>query len=106
MATASPALPFYGSPKRPTPSIPPLTELALDSLADNPGGIIDLGGIAEHLTVALLGKIMQRGRLDYRLACIFRDAGHRDISDAMRELDLFAAVPSHNALGSRFGGCR
>ena len=103
---AAPPLPFFGSPKRPAPSIPPLTELALDALADNPSGLVDLRGIAEHLIVALLGKIMERGRLDYRLACLFRDAGHRDLADAMRELDLFAAVPSHNSIGERYGGCR
>ena len=111
MALPSPPLPFFGSPQRARASaVPPLTDLALDALADNAAGIVDLQGISEDLTIALLGKIMQRGRLDYRLACIFRDSGHRDISEAMSSLDLFAAVPSHNALGSRgalgFGGCR
>ena len=83
-----------------------MRHLALDVLADNPSGIVDLRGTAEHLTVQLLGRVMQRGRLDYRLACVFRDCGHRDLSEAMQSLDLFAAVPTHNALGSRHGGCR
>ena len=104
-----PPLPFFGAPVRQvaTSAVPPLTDLALDVLADNPDAIFDLGGIAEHLTVGLLAKIMRRGRLDYRLACVFRDCGHRDISEAMQSLDLFAAVPTHNVLGPRgSGGCR
>ena len=86
----------------------PLFDLALDALADNSADIVELRGIAEELTIALLGKVLQRGRLDFRLACVFRDAGHRELSEAMQSLDLFSAVPSYNAIGHRggAGGCR
>ena len=87
-------------------NVPRLADLALDALADNSADIHSLVGIAEELTIALLGKVMQRGRLDFRLACVFRDAGHRELSEAMQSLDLFSAVPSHNAIGHRGGGCR
>ena len=105
-------LPFFGSPQRgaASSSVPPLTELALTSIADNCEGIVDLCGMPENLIVALLGKIIQRGRLDYRLACIFRDSGHEELRAAISELDLLASIPTHNALGSRGslggGGCR
>lgn len=107
---STPILPFVGTPTRQVAStVPPLTELCLDSIAENCANLVDLRGVAEEQTIALLGKIMSRGRLDYRLACIFRDAGHRELSEAMQSLDLFAAVPSHMALGHRGGfggGCR
>ena len=108
---STPPLPF-GNVRSPQKSggVPSLQDLSLETLADNADGIVSLYGIAEPLVVALLGKIMQRGRLDYRLACVFRDSGHRDIADAMSSLDLFAAIPTHNALGSRSSlggrGCR
>ena len=103
-----PPLPFFGSPKRPATSrVPPLTELALECVADNCAGIVSLAGIDQHFVVSLLAKIMQRGRLDYRLACVFRDCGHRDLSEAMQSLDLFSSMPTHNVLGPRgSGGCR
>lgn len=106
-APPSPPLPFFGAPVRQAASsVPPLTEMALNVLADNCADIPNLQGIPEELLVSLLGKIMQRGRLDYRMALVFIDSGHEDIADAMKSLDLFAAVPSHNAINYRGGGCR
>lgn len=104
MSGSSPPLPFVGVPiarQLSHSTVPPLTDLVLETLADNCANIVDLQGIAEEQVIALLAKIMQRGRLDYRLACIFRDAGHAELSEAMRSLDLFAAVPSHNSIGRR-----
>ena len=97
--SSPPPLPF-GSYRR-GPTIPPLTEIALEALAANSEGLIDLGGIAEHHCAALLWKILQRGRLDYRLACLFRDAGHPEIRDAIQSLDLLSGIPTHNSLGCR-----
>lgn len=81
--------------------VPPLTEMALNALAARPEVIYDLGGTAEHLAIDLLYKVMAAGRLDYRLACVFRDAGHDCITEAMSSLDLLSAVPSHNSIGRR-----
>lgn len=74
------------------------------TLAEYPTGILDLRGIPEHLLVELLRRVMERGQLDYRLACVFRDAGHNDIREAMESLDLLGAMPTHNAIGDR--NCR
>lgn len=68
----------------------PLTDLALDTLAQNPGIIHDLRWTAEHLAIALLEKLFARGKLDYRLACVFRDSGHQPIREAIEGLDLLA----------------
>ena len=75
-------------------------------LPANPEMIYDLRGTAEHLAIGLLYRVMRHGRLDYRLACVFRDAGHSSIADAISSLDLLAGMPTHNALGNRNGGCR
>ena len=103
-----PPLPFVGTPKRRTETdrVPPLSELVLDTLADNCAALVDLGGLAEEQIIALLARVIQRGRLDYRLACIFRDSGHDSLREAMQSLDLFSAVPSYNTIGHRGGGCR
>lgn len=39
--------------------VPPLTDLALDALANNPGAIVNLAGTAEHLAIGLLWRIMR-----------------------------------------------
>ena len=85
--------------------MPPLTDICLDQLAQHPEMIFDLRGIAEHLAVGLLYRIMRGAKLDYRLACVFRDAGHEPITEAINSLDLYSSIPTHNSLGSR-GGCR
>ena len=76
MAAPSPALAWASmrasrSPER----VQRLTELALDILARNPQLIRDLRCTDEHLAVALLRRIMKNNFFDYRLACVFRDAG-------------------------------
>ena len=68
----------------------PLTDLALETLAQNPGSIHDLRWTAEHLAIALLERLFARGKLDYRLACVFRDSGHQPIREAIEGLDLLA----------------
>ena len=83
----------------------PLTDLALNTLANHPDSIHDLRWTAEHLAVALLERLYTRGKLDYRLACVFRDCGHEPIREAIEALDLLAGMPTHNAIGSR-SGCR
>jgi hypothetical protein len=96
------ALPFVGTGRKAAaaPGPPSLAELSLRTLAANSAGLVDLRGMSEDLLVELLRRIMQQGRLDYRLACVFRDAGHEDIREAMESLDLLAAMPTHNAIGS------
>lgn len=78
--------------------VPKLVQLALDSLARRPELIVDLSGTAEHLAIGLLGRLMRAGRLDFRLACVFRESGHEPIREAMEGLDLVSAVPTHNTL--------
>lgn len=82
-------------------SVPPLTSLALDSLAANAHGLTCIRGVDIHLCAALLYRVLQRGGLDYRLACVFRDCGHADIADAVGSLDLLAAMPTHNSMQDR-----
>ena len=82
-------------------SVPPLAELALDTLAAHPEGLIDLGCIAEHMVVALLERIISSGRFDYRLACVFRDAGHPRVTEFIESLALLDAMPTHNAIVCR-----
>ena len=91
-----PPLPFGRLSVAPTPRVPPLTELALESLADNCEALIDLRGIAEQHCAALLWKILQRGKLNFHLACLFRDAGHAVITDAINSMDLLSGMPTHN----------
>lgn len=86
-------------------SVPPLTDLALDTLAANPESIHDLQWTAEHLAIALLYRLMKLGKLDFRLACVFRDSGHQPIREAIESLDLLGSMPTHNSIGSR-SGCR
>jgi hypothetical protein len=79
----------------------PLTVLALHALADHPQELArlnHLAGLDEHLAVSLLRRVMANGRLDYRLACLFRDAGHDAIRDAIASLDLLEAMPTHNTV--------
>ena len=85
----------------PVRQFPTLTDLALDKLASNPTMLNDLSGIDEHLAVQLLLRIVRSARLDYRLACAFRAAGHQPITEAIDALpNLIDAVPTHNALPS------
>ena len=52
----------------------------------------------EHLAVGLLHRIMRAGRLDFRLACVFREAGHESLREAIEALDLVSAIPTHNTI--------
>ena len=103
MATGSgggSALPWANraTPTSDPTSVPPLTSLALDSLALNAHGLTCIRGVDIHLCAGLLYRVMQRGGLDYRLACVFRDCGHPDIADAVGSLDLLASMPTHNSV--------
>ena len=82
-------------------SVPSLTSLALDTLAMHAEGLTSIRGVDIHLCTGLLYRIMQRGALDYRLACVFRDCGHADIAEAVRSLNLYAAIPTHNTIPKR-----
>jgi hypothetical protein len=82
----------------PVEPVPQLTHLVLDLMARKPELVDDLGGVDEHLAVGLLARIMRAGRLDFRLACVFRDSGHEMIREAIDSLDLVAAVPTHNTV--------
>ena len=97
------ALPWANraTPLRDPASVPPLTSLALDTLAANAHGLTCIRGVDIHLCAALLYRVMQRGMLDYRLACVFRDCGHADLADAVGSLDLLAAMPTHNSIQNR-----
>ena len=82
-------------------SVPLLTSLALDSLAANAHGLTCIRGVDIHLCAGLLYRVLPRGGLDYRLACVFRDCGHADIADAVGSLDLLAAMPTYNSMHDR-----
>lgn len=93
------ALPWgYERTACPVEAVPQLTQLVLDLMARKPKLVVDLAGIDEHLAVDLLARIMRAGRLDFRLACVFRNSGHEAIRDAINSLDLVAAVPTHNTV--------
>ena len=55
--------------------VPSLIQLSLAALAANSEMIDDLRCTDEQLCTALLRLVMGAGRLDFRLACVFRDAG-------------------------------
>lgn len=46
---------------------PSLVELTLAAIADHCAGLVDIQGLDEALAVRLLGLVLQRGKLDYRL---------------------------------------
>lgn len=80
--------------------VPPLTDMALDVLAAHPDSITDLSWVAEHLVVGLLYRLMTQGRLNFRLAVIFRDCGHDSIREVIDSLDLLGSMPTYNSLGN------
>ena len=96
---APPAL-AWGNTRTPIKKFPSLQDLALDSLAANPEMLNDLRCLDEHQAIALLWRIFNSARLDYRLACVFRDAGHAVITEAINSLDLVDAMPTHNSIPS------
>lgn len=80
--------------------VPSLTDMALDVLAAHPDSITDLTWVAEHLVVGLLYRLMTHGKLNYRLAIIFRDCGHDSIRGVIDGLDLLGSMPTYNSLGN------
>ena len=85
--------------------VPSLQDLALDTMAKYPDMIVDITCTAEHLALGLLWRLMNSGRLDFRLACVFRDSGHECLRQALEGLNLLDAMPTHNATaGSKY--CR
>ena len=89
------------APVRASGSVPRLSDLTLDTLAAHAEGLTSIKGVDLHLCTGLLYRIMQRGALDYRLACVFHDAGHPEMAAAIRELNLLDAIPTHNAIPKR-----
>lgn len=87
-------------PMQPAGQVPSLANLVLDHLAAQPDKITDVSCMAEHLAVGLLLRLHQKARLDFRLACIFHQSGHGEIVDAISQLNLFDAMPSHNVNSS------
>ena len=71
----------------------PLQTLCLDSIAANLDALVDLRGIDPHLVTALLFRIVSKGKLTVRLAQVFIDCGHEEVSTAVSGLDLFNAMP-------------
>ena len=96
-------LPWAGqaTPVRASGTVPRLSDLTLDVLAAHAEGLTSIQGVDIHLCTGLLYRIMQRGALDYRLACVFHDAGHPVIAAAIRELNLLDAIPTHNCIPKR-----
>mmetsp|Transcript_14858 Transcript_14858/g.32214 ORF Transcript_14858/g.32214 Transcript_14858/m.32214 type:complete len:109 (-) Transcript_14858:613-939(-) len=101
-STAAPLLPWANvrSPQA-QEVVPPLAELALDALAANPEGLVDLRCTAEHLVIGLLERIVKSGRFNYRVACLFRDAGHPRVTEYIQGLALLDAMPTHNSIACR-----
>ncbi|KAL3893723.1 MAG: hypothetical protein SGPRY_014033, partial [Prymnesium sp.] len=99
MASPPPALAWGNSHLR-SSGFPSLQELALRRLAAAPDLLQDLRGLDQHLAVSLLKRLFQSAKLDYRLACVFRDAGHPEITEVINSLDLVAAVPTYNLVRS------
>ena len=99
---AAPLLP-WANVRRPqdTEAVPPLAELALEALAARPEGLVDLRCTAEHLVINLLEKLVRSGRFDYRVACVFRDAGHPRVTEFIEGLALLDAMPTHNSIACR-----
>mmetsp|Transcript_24346 Transcript_24346/g.60380 ORF Transcript_24346/g.60380 Transcript_24346/m.60380 type:complete len:103 (-) Transcript_24346:228-536(-) len=95
---ATPPALAWANMHTPRRRFPKLQDLALDKLASNPDMLNDLRCLDEHQAIALLERIFYAARLDVRLACVFRDAGHPVITEAINSLDLIAAMPTHNAL--------
>lgn len=101
-------------PRARAPTMPPsLVDLALAAIADRAAAIVDLQGLDEGLAVRLLGLILQRGKLDYRLCRVFMEAGHPALRDAVAGLNLYDGLACQKAdggggAGRGFspGGCR
>jgi len=74
--------------------IPPLSETVLNWLACHPDSIIDLRPVKEErLVLALLHRIISKGRLDFRLAKVFQECGHEEIESALAHADLLDGIP-------------
>lgn len=59
-------------------AVPSLVELSLTAIANNCEALVDIQGLDEGLAVRLLGQILQRSKLDYRLCkvCVCMGANH------------------------------
>ena len=88
----------------PPRGVPSLEDLSLAALAAQPDAIVNLQCMPENLVLGLLYRIMSQGRLNYRLAILFRDAGHEKITEAIQSLDLLAGIPTHNTITKRSNG--
>ncbi len=92
-------------PSRALRSAPPsLVDLALAAIADNCASLVDIRGVDEGLAVRLLGLILQRGKLDYRLCRVFIDAGHPALAEAVAGLNLFDGLACQKVDGGGGGG--
>jgi hypothetical protein len=88
-------------PGAPPGGVRSLVDLSLDALAAHSEYIYTLHGIDEDLTVALLYRIIQRNKLNVRLAHVFMASGHDELAEAMGKLDLYGAIPSHMSIPGR-----
>jgi hypothetical protein len=121
------ALPWANTAAPVRAGVPSLSDMCLDTLAAHADGLTSIQGVDIHLCTGLLYRIMQSrrcgsntgltspascsrftfllptagGTLSFKLALVFRDCGHPDIADAVRSLDLLAAIPTHNAIPKR-----
>ena len=69
-------------------------DLVLDSLANNLDRLHDVRPIQEEaLVLALLQRIISKGRLNFRLAKLFQQCGHAHIEEALETADLLNALP-------------
>ena len=92
-------------PLPPRAPIRSLTALCVALLATHSDNLRDLGGLPEHLGVALLREVVARQRLTLPLARVFiRGFPGTELARALEGLDLFAAIPTHAGSGTgRFG---
>lgn len=51
-------------------------------------------GLEETLAIRLLREVLVRGRLTYRLATVFIESGHDELSQAVSQLNLWDAIPT------------
>lgn len=106
-------VPLAEAIRSPTLATPPsLVEASLAAIADNCDALVDIQGLDEGLAVRLLGLILQRGKLDYRLCRVFIESGHPQLAAAVSSLNLYEGLSCQRMDGGagfkRFspGGCR
>ena len=112
-STTHRTVPLAEAIRSPTLATPPsLVEASLAAIADHCDALVDIQGLDEGLAVRLLGMILQRGKLDYRLCRVFIESGHPQLAAAVSSLNLYEGLSCQRMDGGagfkRFspGGCR